>query len=77
MSKGKGAKAIRSAYPKKNWGLSTLKAICRQIDMTGSAVDRKMGSGRAKSVRSENNIAKVQQLICSQKEAPGSAGSFI
>ena len=35
-----GAKAIKSAYPEKNWSLSTLKAMCRQIDATGSAVDR-------------------------------------
>ena len=68
---GMGAKAIKSAYPTKNWGLSTLKKICRRIDMTGSAVDRKMGSGRPKSARSANNIAKVQQLICSQEDAPG------
>jgi hypothetical protein len=35
-----GAKAIKSAYPEKNWSLSTLKAMCRRIDATGSAVDR-------------------------------------
>ena len=72
---GMGAKAIKSAYPTKNWGLNTLKAICRRIDMTGSAVDRKMGSGRPKSARSANNIAKVQQLICSQEDAPGTSKS--
>ena len=70
-----GAKAIKSAYPKKNWSLNTLKTICRRIDMTGSAVDRKMGSGRPKSARSENNIAEVQQLICSQEDAPGTSKS--
>ena len=43
--------------------------------MTGSAVDRKMGSGRPKSARSANNIAKVQQLICSQEDAPGTSKS--
>ena len=29
-----GAKAIKSAYPDKNWSLSTLKAMCRGIDAT-------------------------------------------
>ena len=72
---GMGSKAIKSAHPTKNWGLSTLKKICRRIDMTGSAVDRKMGSGRPKSARSANNIAKVQQLICSQEDAPGTSKS--
>ena len=72
---GMGAKAIKAAYPKKSWSLNTLKTICRRIDMTGSAVDRKMGSGRPKSARSANNIAKVQQLICSQEDAPGTSKS--
>ena len=70
-----GAKAIKSVYPTKNWGLSTLQTICRRIDMTGSAVDRKMGSGRPKSARSASNIAKVQQVICSQEDAPGTSKS--
>src|SRR6267154_825051 len=70
-----GAKAIKSDYPTKNWSLNTLKAICRRIDMTGSAVDRKMGSGRPKSARSANNVVKVQQLICSQDDAPGTSKS--
>ena len=70
---GMGAKAIKSAYPTKNWSLSTLKKICRRIDMTRSVVDRKMGSGRPKSSRSAKNIAKVQQLICSQEDEPGTS----
>src|SRR5687768_10196296 len=32
-----------------------------------------MGIGRPKSARSVNNIAKVQQLICSQENAPGTS----
>jgi hypothetical protein len=71
---GLGAKAIKSAYPKKQWNLSTLKAICRRIDSTGSAVARKSGSGRPKSARSAENIAKVKELICSQEE-PGTSKS--
>jgi hypothetical protein len=42
---GMGAKAIKSAYPMKNWSISTLNKICRRIDATGSAVERKPGSG--------------------------------
>ena len=45
---GYGAKAIRSAYPEKNWKLTTLQAICRRTDKTGSSVERKQGSGRPK-----------------------------
>ena len=58
-----GAKAVKSAYPEKNWSLSTLKAICRQIDATGSAVYRQGGSGRPKRLGTAANVAKVGELI--------------
>jgi len=72
---GLGAKAMKMTYLQKHWNLSTLKAICRRIDKTGSAVERKAGSGRPKSARSTNNIAKVQELICSQEDQPGTSKS--
>jgi DDE superfamily endonuclease len=72
---GLGAKAIKSAYPEKQWKLCTLQAICRRIDRTGSAVERKTGSGRPKSARSAENIAKVKELICSQEDEPGTSKS--
>ena len=61
---GLGEKAIKSAYPLKKWSLNTLQMICRRIDQTGSAVERKVGSGRPKSVRSTNNIAMVHEMLC-------------
>jgi transposase len=67
----KGAKAIRSAYPEKRWSLETVKAICRRVDSRGSAVERKKGSGRPKTVRIAANIEQVEQLICSQENLPG------
>ena len=72
---GLGAKAIQAAYPDKGWKLTTLQALCRQIDKTGSAVERKAGSGRPKAARSAENIAKVQAMICSQEDQPGSSKS--
>jgi len=47
---GFGAKAIRANYLDKNWSLSTLQTICRRVDETYSAVTRRAGSGRSKSV---------------------------
>jgi len=44
------AKAIKASYSDKNWSLSTLQTICRVVDKTGSAVTRRAGSGRPKSV---------------------------
>ena len=38
---GLGAKAMKMAYPQKNWNLSTLNEICRRIDKTQDGV----GSG--------------------------------
>ena len=38
-------------------------------------MDRQAGSGRPKSVRSNDNIAKVQELICSQDDQPGTSKS--
>ena len=56
---GLGAKAIQSLYPEKNSKLNTVKAVCRRVDQRGSAVERKAGSGRLKSPRSDKNIAAV------------------
>ena len=72
---GLGAKAIRSAYPKKNWSLSTLKSLCRRTDSRGSAVERKKGSGRPKTARTADNVKKVETLICSQEGKPGTHSS--
>ena len=66
---------MKKAYPQKKWSVNTLNKICRRIDKTGSAVERKIGSGRPKSARSNENINKVQELICSQEGQPGTSSS--
>jgi len=53
---GLGAKAIKSSYCDKNWSLSTLRKICRRVDETGSAVTRRAGSSRPKSVCSLEKV---------------------
>jgi hypothetical protein len=68
---GLGAKAIRAAYPDKKWQLSTLNKICKRVDSRGSATDRKKGSGRPKTARTQQNIEAVESLICSQEGRPG------
>lgn len=72
---GWGYKRILAAYPQKQWKLDSVKTICRRFKLTGSAVSRKVGSGRPKSVRCEENIDTVSQLICSQKDKPGTSKS--
>jgi len=41
------------------------------FDETGSATERKAGSGRPKSARWGTNIARVEELICSQEGQSG------
>ena len=72
---GLGAKAMQTAYPHKGWSLNTLQWMCRRIDKTGSVVERKVGSGKPKSARSEANIAMVKDMICSQEDEPGTSKS--
>ena len=43
-----------------------MKKICNRVDQTGSATECKAGSGRPKSARLDTNIARVEELICSQ-----------
>jgi len=62
-----GAKAIMAVYPQSFWKLSAVKKICKRVDQTDSATERKAGSGRPKSARLDTNIARVEELICSQE----------
>jgi len=64
---GYGAKAIMAVYPQNFWKLSAVKKICKRVDQTDSATERKAGSGRPKSARLDTNIARVEELICSQE----------
>lgn len=72
---GWGAKRIKSAYSDKAWSLETIKTVIRRVDKTGSAVARKSGSGRPKSARTTENVARVEELICSQEGRPGTSKS--
>ena len=57
-------------------GLSQrLSLFCQRIDCTGSATNRKPGSGRPKTARTPANIAAVDDLICSQEDQPGTSRS--
>ena len=51
-----------AAYPQIYWKLSTVKKICKRVDQTSSATERKAGSGRPKCARSYTNIAHVEEL---------------
>ena len=72
---GLGYRAIAAKYPKKNWKLDTVKLICKRVDETGSALIRKQGGGRPRSVRTPEMIEQVGELICSQENQPRTSKS--
>ena len=68
---GYGSKRILDEHPEKEeWTISGMDKLLRKIDETGD-LQRKEGSGRPKTVRTEENIAEVRTLVLSQENAPG------
>src|SRR6218665_2776369 len=61
-------------FPKRQWKRSTLNDLIKKIDETGDT-NRKQGSGRPRSVRTADKIAKVEELISSQEGQPGTSKS--
>src|SRR6218665_858284 len=62
-------------FPQRQWKRSTLNDLIKKIDETGDT-NRKQGSGRPRSVRTADNIAKVEELISSQENQPGTNKSL-
>jgi len=62
-----GSKKLLNKFSSKNWSRSGLDSLLRRTDATGSAD----GSGCPRSARTSVNITKVEELICSQENAPG------
>ena len=73
--KGYGAKRLLKEFPLKNWSLAGLKRLLKNIKVTGSS-DRKPGSGKSRSARTDENIAAVEELIMSQDSQPGTHSSM-
>jgi len=53
---GFGYRTIVAKFPGKGWKLCSVKAICKRVDERGSATERKPGSGRSKTARTEENV---------------------
>ena len=52
----------------------TVRDLLHKTD-TMNSISQKAGSGRPRTVRMEQNIEHVAELICSQKDNPGSSKS--
>ena len=51
-------RGLISEFPRKNWSLVSVHRLLCKIDKTGYA-DRKLGSGRRRTARTEENINAV------------------
>lgn len=70
QEKGYGAKKLIAEFPSKQWTLSGLKKLLRKIDTAGT-VERKQGSGRKRTVRTNENVRRIEELVLSQEDQPG------
>ena len=69
LLKGYGAHRLLAEFPTKNWTLGGLDYLLKKLRQTGTT-DRKKGSGRPKSTRTEENVSAVEELILSQENKP-------
>ena len=67
---GHGAKKIVKDHPEFDWNVWGVKTLLQKIDETGS-IERKEGSGRPKTARTDENIEAVHELVLSQEGKPG------
>ena len=68
--KGYGRTKLLEEFPNRGWTLGCLGKLLKKFNETGS-VQRKAGSGRPRTVRTEENIDKVSTAILSQDHKPG------
>ena len=60
---GFGYRTIVAKFPEKSWKLCSVKATCKRTDERGSATERKPGSDRPKTARTEANVRYLNLLI--------------
>ena len=66
----RGARIVRE-FPGKNWNYKTVNRLIQKLQKTGS-VKRLQGSGRPRTVSTDENAQLVDDLLCSQDDQPGS-----
>ena len=60
---------IGKNHPSKKWDYSSVKHLLEKFRDTGS-MGRRHGSGRPRTVSTEENIDLIEEWICSQEERP-------
>ena len=56
-------------HSSKNWTYTSVKTLLKRFKDSGT-MNRKEGSGRSRSVTTEENTDLTEELICSQEDAP-------
>ena len=69
LLKGYGARRLIAEFPSKNWKRGGLNDLLKKVRETGST-DRQTGSGRPRSIRTDDNVTAVEDLILSQEDQP-------
>lgn len=69
LIKGYGPTKLMSEFPDKNWTRRGLEKLLKKVRETGTT-DRKKGSGRPRSARTEQNVSSVEDLVLSQEGQP-------
>jgi inhibitor of nuclear factor kappa-B kinase subunit alpha len=69
LVKGYGPSKLMSEFPEKNWKRGGLGKLLKKLRETGTA-ERRKGSGRPKSARTEENVSAVEELALSQESQP-------
>jgi hypothetical protein len=64
-----GARRLLAMFPNKGWTRRGLENLIRKIDATGT-FERRLGSGRPKTARTDEKIEQVEALTLSQEDAP-------
>ena len=65
----KGHKPIWKDHLSKNWTYTLVKRLLKRFEDSGT-MNRKEGSGRPRLIITEENTDLIEELICSQEEAP-------
>ena len=71
LEKGWNANKICTEYPTKNWNRVLVYRLLKRFTEDDS-MERRSGSGRPRTITTEENTDLIKDLICSQEDNPGS-----
>ena len=69
QEKGYNVQRFVKEFPNKRWSRPSLYRLIAKIDATGTATEKKR-TGRPRTVRIDENINAVEELVLSQEDAP-------